>query len=95
MMRLRMPESRKRLYKRLLEATGESTKSKALDRAARYYCEMRGDTAVVPVGAIGELLAAAEERGSLTGEEIAAILDCQWLRVEYETEWLVGDGDNR
>lgn len=91
-MRLRMPESRQRRYEHLVEATGEASKSKALDRAAGYYLRMRGNTSAYPVGAIEKLLATAEERGSLTGEEIAEILDCPEFPLQYEveTKWSVG-----
>jgi hypothetical protein len=52
---------------------------------------MRGNTSAYPVGALEKLLAAAEERGSVTGEEIAEILDCSELPIEYdvETNWSV------
>lgn len=75
-----------------MEATEEASKSKALDRAAGYYLRMRGNTNAYPIGAIEKLLAAAEERGSLTGPEIVEILDCQELPLQYEnrTIWSVG-----
>jgi hypothetical protein len=91
-MRLRMPEARQRRYNHLVEATDEASKSKALDRAAGYYLRMRGNTDAHPTGAIEELLATAEERGSLTGAEIADILNCPELPLQYEvnTNWEVG-----
>jgi hypothetical protein len=92
-MRIRMTESRGRRYESLCEATGEATKSKAIDKAMGYYLRMRGNTGAHPVGAIQELLATAETEGSVTGEQIASIIDCPELRAEYEVEtsWSVGD----
>jgi len=43
-MRLRMTDSRERRMDALPEATGENTKSKALDRAAEFYLRVRGRT---------------------------------------------------
>jgi len=92
-MRIRMNDSRKRMYETLQDATGESSKSGSLDVAARYYARMRGDTAANPTGTITELMNAAEERGSLTPQEIAEILDCPELPVEYETSRSIGRAD--
>jgi len=89
-MRIQMNDSRERTYSALVDATGQNAKSKALDDAARYYLRMRGDNAANPHGAISELLAAAEERGSLTGSEIADILDAPELSVNYDTQYSVG-----
>lgn len=89
-MRIQMTDTRERTYAALQEATGEAAKSKAIDRAAMFYTRMAGGTDAVPKGAFAELLEAADERGSLTGAEIAAILDTRELPVEYETEWSVG-----
>ncbi len=89
-MRLRMTDSRERRLANLLEATDENTKSKALDRAADYYLKMAGDTTAVPTGAVEELMERAVEQGSVTPEEIAAILDTEELPVEARTEWSVG-----
>jgi len=74
----------------LLEATDENTKSKAIDRAAEFYIKMAGDTTAVPTGAFVELMATAEEQGSVTAEEIAEILGTEALPVEAETSWSVG-----
>lgn len=90
-MRIQSTDARQRRWESLQEATGESTKSGALDAAAQFYLKMAGDSAAVPVGALSELMAAAEERGSLTGEEIAEILDTEELPVDYSTSWGVGD----
>ncbi|MFH5800451.1 hypothetical protein [Haladaptatus sp. CMAA 1911] len=74
----------------LLEATGEKTKSKALDCAAEFYLQMRGDTAAVPNGAFVELMEKAEQQGSVTAIEIANLLDTEELPVEAQTSWSVG-----
>ena len=42
-------------------------------------------------GAIEELLRAADDRGSLTASEIAAILDARELPVEVETNVRIGE----
>ncbi|MFB6188597.1 MAG: hypothetical protein ABEI57_01820 [Halapricum sp.] len=83
-MRLRMIDSRERRLDDLLEATGENTKSKALDRAAACYVKMRGETIAIPAGAFAELLARAEAQGSVTPAEIAEILDTEELPVTAE-----------
>ena len=90
-MRIQSTDERKRRWEHLQEATGESTTSGALDVAAKHYLRLAGGTPAVPTGALEELLRAAEERGSLTGEEIAEILSTEELRLEYETEWGVGE----
>ncbi|WP_175424230.1 hypothetical protein [Haladaptatus sp. W1] len=51
-----MTDSRELRMEYLLEATGENTKSKALDRVAEFYLQIRGDTAAVPNGAFAELM---------------------------------------
>jgi len=88
-----MNDRRKRIYESLVDATDENAKSKALDDAARYYLRMAGGNAANPTGALTELLAAAEEQGSLTGAEIAEILDSPELHVDYQTEFSVGGSD--
>jgi hypothetical protein len=85
-----MNDSRERLYRHLLEATGKGHKSKALDEAARYYCRMAGGTDAYPTGALEELVATAEEEGSLTAAEIVDILDTDELPLSYRSEWSVG-----
>lgn len=45
----------------------------------------------MPNSQLAELLAAAEERGSLSGKEIVEILDTDELPLNYETEWAVGE----
>jgi len=90
-MRIQSTDARKRRWEHLQEATGESTTAGALDVAAKEYLRLKGGTPAVPHGALGELLAAAEERGSLTGEEIAEILSTEELPLKYETEWRVGE----
>lgn len=84
-----MTDSRKRKLEDLKNSLGENAGSKALFRAATYTIRMRGGSTAVPTGVIAELLAAAEDRGSLTGKEIAEILDTTEIAVEYETNWSV------
>jgi hypothetical protein len=86
-----MNDQRERRLDALLEATGEKTKSKAIDTAAEFYVKMRGDTTAVPQGAFVQLMETAEEQGSVTPTEIAAILGTDELPVEAETTWAVGD----
>lgn len=88
---IKKTDTRKRRYANLKEATGEGHTSKALDKAAKYYIRMHGDTAAVPTGKLEELLSEAEEQGSLTVEEIAEILDTDELPVDAHTEWSVGE----
>lgn len=90
-MRLRMNDDRERRLEALSEATGEKTKSKAIDAAARYYVRMAGGTTAVPEGRISELMELAEEQGSVTPGQIADVLDTDELSVDFETEWSVGD----
>jgi len=90
-MRLRMTDARERRMDALLEATGENTKSKAIDRATKFYIEMAGDNVAIPTGAFVELMERAEQQGSVTAEEIAEILDTEELPVEAETSWSVGE----
>jgi len=78
---------RYRAIYRLQHITGVN-KTESIIRAVKFYNKMHGVGAVE--GKFTELLAAAEERGSLTGAEIAAILDSAELQVEYETEYTVG-----
>lgn len=89
-MRLRMTDSRERRMENLLEATGENTKSKAIDRAATYYLRMVGDTTAIPTGAVETLMELAVEQGSVTPEEIADVLDTEEFSVKAETSWSVG-----
>ena len=89
-MRIKTTEDRDRLWENLCEATGENARSKALDRAARYYLRMCGGVAAYGRGDIQTLLDAAEEQGSLTAPEIAAILDERELPVTYNTTSSVG-----
>jgi len=91
-MRIQSTEERKRRWEHLQEATGESTTAGALDVAAKEYIRLKGGTPAVPHGTLAELFAAAEERGSLTGEEIAEILDTEELPLMYESVWQVGEG---
>jgi len=90
-MRIQKTESRERKWKYLKEATGESTVSGALDVAADYYIKMRGDTTAIPKGRVPELIATADQEGSLTAAEIAEIIDVDELPLEYESSWSVGE----
>ena len=89
-MRIQSTDERKRLWENLCEATDENARSKALDRAARYYLRMCGGVATYGRGDIQTLLDEAEAQGSLTAPEIAAILDERELPVTYETTSSVG-----
>jgi len=89
-MRMRLTDARERRIERLKEATGENSKSGAIDVAAKYYLHM-GETDVGHrVGAVNDLMEAAAERGSLTAPEIAEILDCDELPVQASTSYNVG-----
>jgi hypothetical protein len=90
-MSLRMSESRERRLDDLQEALDENTKSKAIDKAARFTVRMRGGTTAVPQGAIAELLERAEDQGSVTAAEIAEVLDTDEIPVQYESEYQVGN----
>ncbi len=90
-MRIETTDARARKWEYLKEATDQQATSKALDRAADYYLRMRGDTTAHPTGTINELMIAAIEQGSLTPREIAEILDCPELSVDYDSRWSVGD----
>lgn len=86
--RIRLTDDRERHLDRLGKATGESTRSKAIDRASKFYTAMHGSD--YSAGAFNELLEAAEERGSLTAPEIAEILDSPHLEVSASVEYSVG-----
>jgi phenylalanyl-tRNA synthetase beta subunit len=73
-----------------VKPTDENARSKALDRAARYYLRMCGGVAAYGRDDIQTLLDEAEAQGSLTAPEIAAILDERELPVTYETTSSVG-----
>ncbi|MFC7132356.1 MULTISPECIES: hypothetical protein [Salinibaculum] len=90
-MRLRMNDERERRLEALLEASGENTKSKAIDSAAKYYVRMSGGTQAVPTGKMTELMQLAEQQGSVTPAEIADVLDTQELPVTWQSSWSVGD----
>jgi hypothetical protein len=90
-MSLRLTDARERRLEDLQDALDENTKSKAIDRAARFTVRMRGGTTAVPQGAIAELLERAEDQGSVTPAEIAEILDTDEVPVDAETTWSVGD----
>ncbi|QLH83247.1 hypothetical protein [Halosimplex pelagicum] len=52
---------------------------------------MAGGSGAVPKGQVHELMTVATDQGSVTPEEIAAILDTDELPVEYERRWSVGE----
>lgn len=90
-MSIRMGERRERRYDRLEDATGESTRSGALDVAADYYLKMAGGTTARPTGAVEQLMRLAVDQGSVTPEEIADVLDVDELPVEHSRRWSVGE----
>ena len=92
-MRIQKTDARERRWKYLREATGKGHTSAALDEAANYYLRMRGGTDAYPTGLLEELLSAAESRGSLTGDEIVGVLDCDELELEYSSQWAVGKSE--
>ena len=89
-MRIADTDARDRRWERLKEATGEDTKSGAIDVAAKYYLEMGAVDVGKRVGSVNELMETAAKRGSLTPPEIAEILDCNELPVEADTSYQVG-----
>ncbi len=89
-MRIKSTDDRKQLWENLCKATDEQATSKALDTSARYYLKMCGGVAAYGRGDIQHLLDVAEEKGSLTPQEIAAVLDERELPVEYDTHSSVG-----
>lgn len=84
--RYRLTDSRERRMTHLMEATGENTKSKALDKAIAMYLYLVGGNPADPTGRIQALLQQSEEQGQLSGEEIAETLDSPALSVSYATE---------
>ncbi len=89
-MRLRMTDHRERMFEALLGATGEKTKSKAIDQAVNHYCLCAGENAAHPNGTYEKLMERAIEQGSVTPEEIAEVLGTEELPVDYERKWQVG-----
>ena len=92
-MRIQKTDARERRWEYLREATGKGHTSAALDEAANYYLRMRGGTDAHPIGLLEDLLSAAANRGSLTGEEIVEILDCDEMDLEYSSQWAVGESE--
>lgn len=88
---LRLSDRRERRLDNLEEATGEKTRSKAIDTAADFYLKMRGDTTAAPTGAFTELMQRAEKQGSVTPEEIAEIIHTEELPLQATLTWSVGD----
>jgi len=88
-MRIRMNDSRERLYSHLKDATGRGHKSAALDDAARYYLRMRGGTGAHPTGVVERVMREAERKGSLTAGELAELLSVDELGVTYRSELTV------
>jgi len=90
-MRIRDTPERERRIERLKDATGDRTKSGAIDTACEFYLAMAAVDHGARVGKIAELMDAASERGSLTAPEIAAILSTSQLPIDAETTYSVGD----
>lgn len=86
-----MNDRRERRYDNLEQATGEGTRSGALDVAADYYIRMAGGNDAVPTGQVAELMQLAEDQGSVTAEEIADVLGTDELPVRASVEWSVGE----
>ena len=85
-----MNDKRERRLERLMEATGENTKSGAIDTAVKFYLEMGAVDYGTRVGAFDELMETATKRGSLTSTEIASILDTNELPVQATSSYSVG-----
>jgi len=86
-----MTDSRERMLDALLDATGEKTKSKAIDKAIAHYCACAGGNLANPDGTYTELMQLAESNGSVTAAEIAATLDTEQLPIDYTQEWSVNE----
>ncbi|WP_440009194.1 hypothetical protein [Halomicrococcus sp. SG-WS-1] len=65
-----------------------------LNYATEIYLKMRRNSTAAPTGVFAELWMAAEERSSLTPEEIATIVDTDEMLVEPATPSSVGSEDN-
>jgi hypothetical protein len=63
-MRIQSTDERKRLWENLCEATDENARSKALDRAARYYLRMCGGVAAYGRGNIQTLCLRARHQNT-------------------------------
>ena len=88
---MRMTDQRERMLEALLDATGEKTKSKAIDKAVNHYCKCAGANAAHPTGTYEELMTEAVEQGGLTAREIATILHTKSLPVQYSQNYEIGD----
>jgi len=88
-----MTDSRERNLEALQKATGEKTKSKAIDAAIQHYCAAAGGNMMHPDGTYRELMQLAIEEGSVTPEQIAEILDTKTLPLTYTRDWSVGNDD--
>jgi hypothetical protein len=86
-----MTDHRERMLNALLDATGENTKSKAIDKAIDHYCRCAGANAAHPTGTYEELMERAVEEGSLTPGQIAEILNTGSLPIKYYWEFSVGE----
>lgn len=94
--RWRLSGNRGALLEDLVDVTDEQTKAKALEAAVVGFLRLAGQNGVEPgQGALEELLATADERGSLTAAEIAEILATDELPVKYEpATWTIGVVDD-
>ena len=93
-MRIEMTDARETRFEELKDATGENAKSKAIDRAGDYYLRMAGGTVSHRTGQLEELMELAVEQGTVTPQEIAAVLGCEELPVEYRQEWRVSESSD-
>jgi hypothetical protein len=75
-----MTDQRERRLDALKDALDENTKSKATDRAIAFTLRMRGNSIAYSTEKLEQLIETAEERGTLTAEEIAEILDTEEIR---------------
>lgn len=93
--RMRLSGSRDQLLDDLESCTGEKTRAKAVEKAARAYLRLVGGNVVQPgPGLLDELLEAADRR-DLSGDEIARVLDVDELPLKFEpASWSVGNVDD-
>lgn len=85
-----MTDHRERMFDALLDATGEKTKSKAIDKAVNHYCRCAGANPAHPTGTYEELMERAVKEGSLTAGEIAETLTTDNLPIRHQREYSVG-----
>jgi len=91
--RIRSTDERERRLERLKEATGENTKSGAIDEASKFFLAMAAVDHGTRVGKLEELLSTAADRGSLTTAEIAEILSTPQVQLEASTSYEISNGN--